>query len=89
MKQAGEGAPTPHEAEALELGEAEAPSIAEATEAEAEAPQTSNTEVIEVEASRTTEAGVAEVGLSAAKPATQEAEMEAGQASIPPPVQDL
>ncbi|XP_066347879.1 uncharacterized protein [Miscanthus floridulus] len=101
MKQAGEEAPTPHEAEALEPGEAEAPSIAEATEGEAEAlrtsevevadagaPRTTEAEVAEAGAPRTTEAEAAEAGLGAAEPVAQDAEMEVGQASVPPPVQD-
>ena len=112
-KQAGEEAPMPYEAGALESGEAEAPSIAEATEAKAEAPRTSEAKVAEAGASRaseaevadaeaprtteaevaearapgTTEAEVAEAGVGTAKPVAQEAETEAGQASIPPPVQ--
>ena len=49
-KQAGEEAPTPHEAEARELDEAKAPSVAEATEGEVEAPRTSKAEVAETEA---------------------------------------
>ncbi|XP_066374080.1 uncharacterized protein [Miscanthus floridulus] len=114
MKQAGQEAPTPREAGVLELGEAEAPSIAEATEGEAEAPMTSEAEVTEAGASRaskaevadaeaprtteaevtevgvpgTTEAEAAEAGLGAAKPAAQDTETEARQASVPPPVQD-
>ena len=52
----------PHEAEARESNEAEAPSVAEATEGEVEAPRTSETEV---------------------------AETEAGDASVPPPIQDM
>ena len=61
-KQAGEEAPTPREAEAHESDEAEAPSVAEATEGEVKAPKTFEAEV---------------------------AETEAGEASVPPPVQDL
>ncbi|XP_066316156.1 protein MLP1 homolog [Miscanthus floridulus] len=45
-------------------GEAEAPTIAEATEGEAGALRTSEAEVAETEVSRTTEAEVAEVGAS-------------------------
>ncbi|XP_066375104.1 uncharacterized protein [Miscanthus floridulus] len=75
MKQAGEEAPTPHEAEALEPGEAEAPSIAEATESEAEAIRTSEAEVADAGPPRTNEAEVAEAGA----PGTTEAEAaEAG-----------
>ena len=87
-KQVGEEAPTPHEARALELGEAKAPSIVEATEGEAEAPRTSEAEVAETGAFRATEAEAAEAGA----PGTTEAEVaetEAGEASVPPPVQDL
>ncbi|XP_066323615.1 uncharacterized protein [Miscanthus floridulus] len=113
-KQAGEETPMPHEAGALESGEAKVPSIAEATEGKAEAPRTSEAEVAEVRASRaskakvadagaprtieaevvearaprTTEAEVAEAGLGTAEPAAQDAEMEVGQASIAPLVQD-
>ncbi|XP_066320542.1 uncharacterized protein [Miscanthus floridulus] len=113
-KQAGEEAPTPRKAEAIEPGEAEAPSIAEATEGEAEAlrifeaevadvgaprtieaevaearaPRTTEAEVAEAGAPRTTEAEAAEAGLGAVEPAAQNAEMEAGQALVPPPVQD-
>ncbi|XP_066358299.1 uncharacterized protein [Miscanthus floridulus] len=98
-KQAGEEAPTPHEAKARELDEAEAPSVAEATEGEAETPRTSEAEVAEAGASRPSEAEVASVGA----PRTTEAEVakaealgttevevvEAGQASVLPLVQDL
>ncbi|XP_066309927.1 uncharacterized protein [Miscanthus floridulus] len=120
-KQVGEEAPMLREARALESGEAEAPSIAEATEGEVKAPRTSEAKVAEARASRaskaevanaeaprTTEAEVAkagaprtteaevvdaglataEAGLGAAKPAAQDAEMEAGQALVPPLVQD-
>ncbi|XP_066322861.1 uncharacterized protein [Miscanthus floridulus] len=93
--------PTPHEAKAHESDGVEAPSIAEATEAEAEALRTSEAEVVEAEAlrtseakamearvSRTTKAEVAEAGVGAIEPAAQEAKTEAGQASVPPPVQD-
>ncbi|XP_066320371.1 uncharacterized protein [Miscanthus floridulus] len=104
----------PREAEALESGEAEAPSITKATEGEVEAPRTSEAKVAEARASRaseaevadagaprTTEAKVAEAGaprtteakvakadLGAAEPVAQDVETEAGQASVPPPVQD-
>lgn len=115
MKQAGDEVPMPHEAMALEAGEAEAPTIAEATEGKAGAPRTSEAEaaetgvsrtteaeVAEVSASRTTEAKVANVGASrtteaevaeassgAAEPSAQDAETEAGQSLVRPPVQDL
>ncbi|XP_066365193.1 uncharacterized protein [Miscanthus floridulus] len=94
-KQVGEEAPMPCEAGALELGEAKAPSVAEATEGEAEAPRTSEAEVVEARPSRaskaevadarapkTTEAEVAEAGLGMAKPVAQDAKTEARQASI-------
>ena len=89
------------EAKALEPGEAEAPLIAEATEGEAEALRTSEAEVVDAGAPRTTEAEVAEAGAPRAtkaevaepgvgtvKPAAQDMEMEAVQASVPPLVQD-
>ncbi|XP_066316694.1 uncharacterized protein [Miscanthus floridulus] len=89
-----------HEAEARESNGAKAPSVTKATEGAAEAPRTSKAEATEAGASRTTEAKVAEAGapgtteaevaeasVGAAKPVAQEAETEAGQASIPPPVQ--
>ncbi|XP_066374981.1 uncharacterized protein [Miscanthus floridulus] len=102
----------PCEAGALKSGEAELPSIAEATEGEAEAPRTSDAEVVEAGASKaevadaedprttetevaeagapeTTKAEVAEAGLGAAELVAQDAEMEAGQASVPPLVQGL
>ena len=78
----------PREAEALELGEAKAPSIAEATEGEAEALGTSEAEVAEAGAPGTTEAKAAEAGLGAVEPAAQDAEMGPGQALVPPPIQD-
>ena len=56
MKQAGEEAPMPHEAEALEPDEAEAPLVAKATEGEAKA------EAMEARGPRTTEAKVAGTG---------------------------
>ncbi|XP_066373642.1 uncharacterized protein [Miscanthus floridulus] len=93
MKQAGEEAPTPREAEAHESDEAEAPLVAEATKGEAEATEagasrTTEAEVAEAGALGTTEAEVAEAGVGAAEPVAQEAKTEAGQASVPPPVQD-
>ncbi|XP_066385063.1 uncharacterized protein [Miscanthus floridulus] len=113
-KKAGEEAPTPREARALESGEAKVPLIAEATEGEVEAPRTSEVEVAEARASkafeaevadvgaprtteaevaearasRTTEAEVAEAGLGTAELTGQDVEMEEGQASVPPLVQD-
>ncbi|XP_066374979.1 uncharacterized protein [Miscanthus floridulus] len=68
-KSAGLEAPTPCEARALELDEAKAPSIAEATEGEAKAPRTSEAEVAEARAPGTTEAEAAEAGLGVAEPA--------------------
>ena len=91
----------PSEAKALEPGEVEAPSIAEATEGEVEAPRTSEAKVADAGAPRSTkakveeagapgtiEAEVAEAGLGAVEPAAQDAETEVGQASVPPLVQD-
>ena len=76
-KQAGEEAPTPCEAGAIESGEAEAPSIAEATEGEVEAPRTSEAEVAEAGASRASEAEVADVRA----PRTTEVEVAEAEAS--------
>jgi hypothetical protein len=97
MKPAGEEVPTPCEAGALEPGEAKAPSITEATKGEAEAPRTSEAEVADTRAPRTTEAEVAkagapetteaeaaEAGLGVVELAAQDAEIEVGQASVPP-----
>ena len=53
---------------------------------EAEASRTIEAEVVEAGAPRTIEAEVAEASMGMAKPVAQEAETEAGQASIPPPV---
>ncbi|XP_066365417.1 uncharacterized protein [Miscanthus floridulus] len=78
-KQVREEAPTPCEAGALESGEAEAPSIAEATKGEAEAPRTSEAEVAKAGASRASEAEVADAGA----PRTTEVEVaEAGAPGI-------
>ncbi|XP_066344325.1 uncharacterized protein [Miscanthus floridulus] len=101
MKRAGEEAPSSREVEARESDEAEAPSVAEATEGEAEASKTSKAEATEAGVSTTTvaevaEAGapettvaeVAEAGMVAAEPTAQEAKTEAGQALVPPLVQD-
>ncbi|XP_066355028.1 uncharacterized protein [Miscanthus floridulus] len=80
-EQAEEEEPMPHEAEAHELDETEAPSVAEATEAEAKALRTSEAEATEVGASRTTEAEVAKAGA----PGTTEAEVaEAGVGAVEP-----
>ncbi|XP_066316508.1 uncharacterized protein [Miscanthus floridulus] len=80
-KQAREEAPTPREARALKLGEAKAPSIAEATEGEAKAPRTSKAEVVEAGASRASKAEVADAGA----PRTTEAEVaEAGLGAVEP-----
>ncbi|XP_066384924.1 basal body protein 10-like [Miscanthus floridulus] len=93
--QTGEGAPLPREAEARESNRAEAPSIAKATEvkapwaSEAEAtevgvPRTAEAVVAGARAPGTTEAMVAEADVSAAKPAAQEVEMKAAEASVAP-----
>ncbi|XP_066320502.1 uncharacterized protein [Miscanthus floridulus] len=73
----------------VEVVEARASKASEAEVADTEAPRTTEAEVAEAGAPRTTEAEVAEAGLGAAEPAAQDAEMEAGQASVPPPFQDL
>ncbi|XP_066311525.1 uncharacterized protein [Miscanthus floridulus] len=98
-KQAGEEAPTPYEVGALELGEAEAPLIVEATKGEAEAPRTSEAEVTEAEASRASEAEVVDAGAprtteaevaEARVPGTTEAEAaEAGLGAAKPTAQDM
>ncbi|XP_066396374.1 uncharacterized protein [Miscanthus floridulus] len=80
-KQAGEEAPTSHEAEAHESDEAEAPSVAEATEGEAEvaeagASRASEAEVTDTGAPRTTEAEVVEAG------APETTEVEAAEAGL-------
>ncbi|XP_066320286.1 uncharacterized protein [Miscanthus floridulus] len=80
MNQAGEEAPMPHEVGALGSGEAEASSIAEATEGEAEAPKTSEAEVAEARASRASEIEVAH----ARAPRTTEAEVAEARAPGPP-----
>ncbi|XP_066316790.1 uncharacterized protein [Miscanthus floridulus] len=90
IEQAKEEEPTPHEAEARELARVEAPSVTKATKAEAAeagVPRTTKAMVAEAETLGTTEAGATEAGVSTAKPAAQEVEMEAGQASILPLVQ--
>ncbi|XP_066316209.1 uncharacterized protein [Miscanthus floridulus] len=87
-KQAGEEAPTPRQAEARASDEAKAPPVADATEGEAEAPRTSEAEATEARAPRTTEAEVAEASMGMAKPVAQDMETEAGQAVVPPLVQD-
>ncbi|XP_066373585.1 uncharacterized protein [Miscanthus floridulus] len=85
----GGEAPLPREAEAHALDKAEVPPVTEATEGEVEAPRTSEAEATEAGAPRTTKAEVAEAGVGAAKPVAQDMETEAGQASVPPLVQDL
>ncbi|XP_066361032.1 uncharacterized protein [Miscanthus floridulus] len=75
-KQAAEEAPTPREARAHESDEAEAPSVAEATEGEDEAPRTSEAKVVEAGASRASEAEVADTGA----PRTTEAEVAEARA---------
>ncbi|XP_066320626.1 uncharacterized protein [Miscanthus floridulus] len=85
MKQAGEEAPTPHEAGATE-GEAEAPRTSEAEVAEARASKASKAEVADIGARRTTEAEVAEAGT----PGTTEAEVaEAGLGTAEPELEAL
>ncbi|XP_066323485.1 uncharacterized protein [Miscanthus floridulus] len=91
-KQAGEEAPMPREARVLELGEAKAPSITEATEGEAEAPRNFKAEVAEARASeaevadagapRTTEVEVVEAGA----PGTTEAEVAEASLGVVEPV---
>jgi len=98
-KQAGEEAPTPREAEAHESDEAEAPSVAEATEGEVEAPRTSEAEVAEAGASRASKAKVADVEApritevevaEAGAPRSTEAEVgEAGLGAAEPMAQDV
>ncbi|XP_066323861.1 uncharacterized protein [Miscanthus floridulus] len=88
MKQVGEEAPMPHEAKARVSDEAEAPLVAEAIEGEAKAPRTSKAEAMEARAPWTTKAEVVEAGVGTAKPVAQDMEMEAGQASVLPLVQD-
>ncbi|XP_066316350.1 uncharacterized protein [Miscanthus floridulus] len=86
MNQAGEEGPTPHEAEALELGEAKAPSITEATKGKVEAPRTSKAEVVDARAPKTTEAEEAEAGA----PGTTKAEAaEAGLGTVEPVAKDV
>ena len=63
------------------------PRTSEAEVAEARASRASEVEVADARAPRTTEAEVVEAG--AAEPVAQDAEMEVGQASVPPPAQDL
>ncbi|XP_066385393.1 pre-mRNA-processing ATP-dependent RNA helicase prp5-like [Miscanthus floridulus] len=77
MMQAGEEAPTPREAEAIESGEAEVPSIAEVIEGEVEAPRTFKAEVAEAGASRASEAEVADAG------APRNIEAEVAEAGAP------
>ncbi|XP_066333215.1 uncharacterized protein [Miscanthus floridulus] len=85
IEQAGEEAPSI--AEATE-GEAEAPITPEAVVAEAGASRASEVEVADAGSPRTTKAEVAEVGAPGTTKA-EVAETEAGQAPVPPPVQDL
>ncbi|XP_066311546.1 uncharacterized protein [Miscanthus floridulus] len=95
--QVGEGAPTPHEAEARGSGEAEASLAAEATEvkapwtSEAEAteagvPRTAEAVVVEARAPRTTEATVAEAGApgstSAGRAGLEKEASQAAEASV-------
>ncbi|XP_066385222.1 uncharacterized protein [Miscanthus floridulus] len=71
MERVEEEEPMPHEAKAHGSDEAEAPSVAEATETKVEAPRTSEAEAMEAGASRTTEAEVVE----ARAPRTTEAKV--------------
>ena len=94
MGRAEEEEPTLREAEAPSVaeateGEAEAPSVAEATEGEVEAepPRTSEAEAVEAVAPGTTGDEVVGAGVSVAKTVAQEVETEARRASTPPPVQ--
>ena len=99
-EQAEEEEPTPREVVAHESDGARAPSVAEATEVEVEALRTSEAEATGAEALRASEAVVAGVGaprvaeveaaeasLGMVEPASQDADMGAGQASVPPLVQ--
>jgi len=72
---------------AMEQAGEEAPRTSEAEVAEARASRASEVEVAEARAPRTTEAEVVEAG--ATEPMAQDAEMEVGQPSVPPLVQDL
>ena len=99
-EQAEEEEPTPHEVEAHESDGARAPSVAEATKVEVEALRTSEAEATGAESLRASEAVAAGVGapqvaeveaagasLGMMEPAGQDADMGAGQASVPPLVQ--
>ena len=90
----------PHEVEAHESDGAGAPSVAEATEVKVEALRTSEAEATWAEALRASKAIAAGVGaprvtkveaaeasLGMVEPAGQDADMGAGQASVPPLVQ--
>ena len=79
--------PTPHEAGATK-GKGEAPRTSEAEVVKAGASRATKAEVADAEAPRTTEAKVAEAGLGVAKPVAPDVKTEAGQASVPPSVQD-
>ena len=72
---------------ATEQAGEEVPRTSEAEVVEARASRASEFEVANAGAPRTTKAEVVEAGV--AEPAAQDAEMEAGQALVPPPVQDL
>ena len=100
MEQAEEEEPMPREVEAHESDGARAPSVAEATEVEVEALRNSEAEATGAEALRALEAVVAGVGaprvaeveaaeasLGMVEPAGQDADMGAGQALVPLPVQ--
>ena len=86
-EQAEEEEPTPHGVEAHESDGARAPSVAEATEVEVEALRTSKAVAAGVGAPRVAEFEAAEASLGMMEPAGQDADMGAGQASVPPLVQ--
>jgi len=101
-EQAKEEEPTPREVEAHESDGARVPLVAEATEVEVEALRTSEAKATGAEALRASKAVAASVGaprvaeveaaeasLGMVGPAGQDADMGAGQASVPPLVQGL
>ncbi|XP_066344309.1 uncharacterized protein [Miscanthus floridulus] len=98
LTQAGEGAPTPREAEACESDgprrpwslrplRPRPPRTSEAEATEAGVSRTTEAAVAEARAPGTTEAGAAEADVSAAKLAAQEVEMKEAETSVPPSVQ--
>ena len=86
-EQAEEEEPTPREVEAHESGGASAPSVAEATKVEVKALRTSEAIAAGVGAPRVAEVEVAEASLGMVELVGQDADMGAGQASVPPLVQ--